>query len=151
MVIPLEDCEIQGNPKTPSYMKDHHKHTQEPKFLLNDDEEIQEQTVSPRIILLGKLVPIKSIHKCSMQSALANIWCNPKNLPVKELDIVLFNIVMDKVEDHKPILKASSWMFINAWLILQKWNGRATINTLEFSKAPIWIKLWGIPINHYYK
>lgn len=41
-VIPLEDCEIQGNPKTLSYMKDQHEHTQEPKFLLNDDEEIQE-------------------------------------------------------------------------------------------------------------
>lgn len=54
-----------------------------------------------------------------MQTALANTWCNPTNLVVKEVNFAMFNISMDIIEDHKHILKGSPWLFINFWLILQ--------------------------------
>lgn len=40
-----------------------------------------------------------------MQTTLTNIWHNPQNLIVKELDHVASKITMDKEEDYNRILE----------------------------------------------
>lgn len=82
-----------------------------------------------------------------MQTTLENIWCNPQNLFVKEIDAEIFQFSMKKIEDHKRILKGNPWNFRNSWLILQEWDDITSLGSLEFSKTPIWVQIWGLPTN----
>lgn len=54
---------------------------------------------------------------------------------------------MAKVQNHKRILKGSLWIFRNSRLILQEWDDGIPISNPEFFKAPIWVQIWGLPIN----
>ncbi|KAI5433510.1 hypothetical protein KIW84_020699 [Lathyrus oleraceus] len=93
----------------PTMVKDH-----EPKIMnyqaltyhkIPAKEEIHENLNHIPVCLLGKIITDKPIHKGLMQAALSNICCNPKNLLVKEVESVIFQITMDSVEDHRCILK----------------------------------------------
>ena len=82
-----------------------------------------------------------------MQSALANIWCNPRNIIVNKIYTTIFKISIDRTENHSRILKGSLWVFRNSLLILQELDRKKSISSLEFSKAPIWVQIWGLLIN----
>lgn len=109
-----------------------------PGFFYYEVEEIQE-SLEPRISILGKIITQNHIHKKSLQTALSGIWCNPKNLLVQEIESDIFQFTMEKVEDHKRIFKGDPWLFRNSWIIMQEWDGRSAINKMGFSKAPIWV------------
>lgn len=72
-----------GSCQQPNYIQD-------PDFFLYKEDVIREKEGFPSISLLGKLVARKLIHKGSIQTALANIWCNSKNLVVKEVETIIF-------------------------------------------------------------
>lgn len=78
---------------------------------------------------------------------MANIWCNPLNLAVQELEPYVYKILMDKPEGKKRILKGNPWIFRNYWLILKEWDDIKPLNFEDFNRASIWVHIWGIPIN----
>lgn len=96
---------------------------------------------------MGNIITEKPFRMDSMQSALANIWRNPRNIIVNKIDTTIFKISVDRTENHSRILKGSHWVFRNSWLILQEWDGKKSMSSLEFSKAPIWVQIWGLLIN----
>lgn len=97
--------------------------TKSPSFLVYEEDDIQEQEEEKSVCILGKVVTEKSIHRGFMQATLENVWCNPRNLIVKEIDTTIFKLSFDTMEDHMRILKGSPWIFFcNSWLILQEWH-----------------------------
>lgn len=81
--------------------------------MVYEEDEIQEHEVLPTLSISGKLITENPIHRGFMQLTLANIWCNPYNLAIKEIDVGIL-IYYSKKEDHKRILRGKIWILINS-------------------------------------
>lgn len=56
-------------------------------LIIFNEEDVQEglDSCRNRNSKVGKIITEKPIHKNSIQSALANIWCNPRGFRVEEI------------------------------------------------------------------
>lgn len=95
--------------------------------------------------MVGKIVTEKLIHKTSLHSALANIWCNPKGFRIEEVVDKTFHFFCSDDRDITRILKGSPWIFRNSWLIIQPWKRDIELSEMEFRYVPLWVQLLGLP------
>jgi len=54
---------------------------------------------------------------------------------------------MEKEEDITRILKVNPWVIRNCWLLIYVWDRKISPLSLEFSKVPLWVQLWGLPLH----
>lgn len=45
------------------------------------------------------------------------------------------------------ILKGNPWIICNCWLIIHAWDRKVNPKELDFSKVPLWVQLWGLPLH----
>lgn len=54
---------------------------------------------------------------------------------------------MDKEQDVSRIIKGNSWIIRNCWLVVHLWDRKINPADLNFSKIPLWIQIWGLPLH----
>lgn len=118
---------------------------EEETLIVFDEEDVEEGLQVCKNSVVGKILTEKPIHKGSLQSALANIWCNPKGFRMEEIEDKLYQFFLEEEKDAKRILQGSPWIFRNSWLIVKEWDRATDPKTMEFSTVLIWIQLWGLP------
>jgi hypothetical protein len=52
---------------------------------------------------------------------------------------------MNRAIDQERILLGNPWIFRNSWLIVKAWNIQTDPTVEDFTQAPVWIQLWGLP------
>lgn len=57
--------------------------------------------------IIGKIISKKLIHMNFVQSALANVWCNPPGLKILEIEGKFFQLIMDDKVDRERILQGN--------------------------------------------
>lgn len=53
------------------------------------------------------------------------------------------------VEDLDKVLEEGPWHMDNRPLVLQKWGPNLSLRNEELSKLPVWVKLSGLPVEHW--
>ncbi|XP_058211610.1 uncharacterized protein At4g02000-like [Rhododendron vialii] len=59
----------------------------------------------------------------------------------------LFQFVFGLEEDLVRVTAGKPWFFNNSFLILTKWH--VDVQQLVFKHSPIWIQVWGLPLQFY--
>jgi hypothetical protein len=54
---------------------------------------------------------------------------------------------MDKEQDVSRIVKGNPWIVRNCWLVVHAWDRKTNPVDLNFSKIPLWIQIWGLPLH----
>ncbi|XP_057433287.1 uncharacterized protein LOC130726080 [Lotus japonicus] len=116
-------------------------------IIVFDDADVAEALGEYENCLVGRFITDKPIHKGSLQSALGNIWCNPKDFRVEEISNKVFLFHLGEEKDVKRILQGSPWVFRNSWLLVQPWNRHVEPVDMVFSSVAIWVQLWGLPLH----
>jgi hypothetical protein len=114
--------------------------TEEDFFVYNEEDK------KIKNCMIGKFLSEKPLHKLSLNQALSNMWCNPKDLKVTELQQQFLQITMENTDDFKRIIKGSPWILRNSWLVVKEWEGNIKIEDMDFRFVPIWVQLWGLPL-----
>jgi hypothetical protein len=94
---------------------------------------------------LGKIITEKPIHVSSIQNGLESIWGSPQGLKIQEIEGGILQFFTTKPIDQERILLGNPWIFRNAWLVIKAWDRQADPRTVDFTYAPVWIQLWGLP------
>jgi hypothetical protein len=97
--------------------------------------------------MIGKILSDKPIPIPTLHSTLSGIWCNPLGFRITEIEGKLFQISMDREQDLNRIIKGSPWIIRNCWLVLHAWDRKINPNELEFTKVPLWVQIWGLPLH----
>jgi hypothetical protein len=95
--------------------------------------------------VLGKIITEKSIHLNSIQNGLESIWGSPSGLRIQEIEEGILQFFMDRKYDQERILLGSPWVFRNSWLIVKAWDRQLDPKCIDFSHAPVWVQMWGLP------
>ncbi|XP_057446031.1 uncharacterized protein LOC130738135 [Lotus japonicus] len=116
-------------------------------LIVFDDADVAEALGDYVNCLVGRFLTDKPIHRGSLQSALGNIWCNPRGFRVEEINSKVFLFHLDEEKDAKRILQGSPWVFRNSWLLIQPWNRHVEPVDMAFNSVAIWVQLWGLPLH----
>lgn len=87
------------DPQTVSEIENDNIHCpeeEEESLIFFDDEDVEEGLHVCKNSMVGKIITEKPIHKNYVQSALANIWCNPKGFQIEEIEGKLYQISFDE-------------------------------------------------------
>jgi hypothetical protein len=95
--------------------------------------------------VLGKIITKKSIHLNSIQNGLESIWGSPSGLRIQEIEEGILQFFMDRKYDQERILLGNPWVFRNSWLIVKAWDRQLDPKCIDFSHAPVWVQMWGLP------
>ncbi|KAE9445234.1 hypothetical protein C3L33_22868, partial [Rhododendron williamsianum] len=77
------------------------------------------------------------------------LWGNPTGFKVVEIGDNLFQFVFGLEEDLVRVIAGKPWFFNNSFLILTKWHADMKVQQLVFKHSPIWIRVWGLPLQFY--
>jgi len=116
-------------------------------FCYYEESHVQESVNNCKNSLIGKILSTKSIPTPVLYSTLNGIWCNPLRLKITEIEGKLYQITMDNEQDVARIIKGSPWIVRNCWLITHAWDRRTNPSDLNFSKLPLWVQIWGLPLH----
>ncbi|KEH24235.1 DUF4283 domain protein [Medicago truncatula] len=116
-------------------------------FCMYEEELLQEGLKQCKNSIIGKLLASKQISKQILHSSLMGIWCNPTGFKITELENNLYQFSFEKEVDINRILKGEPWIIRNVWLKLYLWNRNTNIQELDFTHAPLWIQVWGLPLH----
>jgi hypothetical protein len=95
--------------------------------------------------VLGKIITEKSIHLNSIQKGLESIWGFPAGLKIQEIEEGILQFFMDRKYDQERIILGNPWVFRNSWLIVKTWDRQMDPKSIDFSHAPVWVQMWGLP------
>ncbi|KAJ1380911.1 Zinc knuckle CX2CX4HX4C [Sesbania bispinosa] len=120
---------------------------QEPRIVIFDDDDVQEGVQECENSVIGKIITKKVIHLNSLTNALSSIWSSPKGFKVESLGKQIFQFFFQDGRDVDRVIKGSSWLFRNSWLIPQKWTRGLDPLETSFKTVPAWIQIWGLPLH----
>jgi hypothetical protein len=66
-------------------------------------------------------------------------------LRIQEIEEGILQFFMDRKFDQERILLGNPWVFRNSWLIVKPWDRQTDPRNIDFSHAPVWIQMWGLP------
>ncbi|MCH93704.1 DUF4283 domain protein, partial [Trifolium medium] len=116
-----------------------------PGFFVYPETVINEGINACKKSLLGKIITDKSIHVSSIQNGLESIWGSPQGLKIQEIEGGILQFFMQKNIDQERILLGNPWIFRNSWLLVKAWDRKTGPKLVDFTQAPVWIQLWGLP------
>ncbi|PNX95453.1 hypothetical protein L195_g018645 [Trifolium pratense] len=94
------------------------------------------------------LIPEAQTMQQNQQSQSTDATASPfilKLSSMKEIEGGILQFFMNKNIDQERILLGNPWIFRNSWLIVKAWDRNTDPQTVDFSHAPVWIQLWGLP------
>jgi len=105
----------------------------EDPFFYYQESYVQESVKTCQKSVIGKFLTTKIIPFQHINNSLLGIWGNPAGLKITELEDKCYQIAMDKEQDIHRILKGSSWIVRNVWLVVHSWERKVNIKDLNFS------------------
>jgi hypothetical protein len=140
-------------PEAPSKYHQYHSQQQESPststrrsgFFVYPENTVNEGVTTCKKSIIGKIITDKPIHVSSIQHGLENIWGSPQGLKIQEINSGILQFFMDRAIDQERILLGNPWIFRNSWLIVKAWNRQTDPTVEDFTQAPVWIQLWGLP------
>ncbi|XP_057444625.1 uncharacterized protein LOC130736865 [Lotus japonicus] len=121
--------------------------TREDSLVLFDDGDVADALGEYENCLVGRFLTDKPIHKGSLQSALGNIWCNPRDFRVEEISNKVFLFHLGDEKDARRIIQGSPWVFRNSWLLIQPWSCHVEPVDMVFDSVAVWVQFWGLPLH----
>ncbi|KAJ1418141.1 Zinc knuckle CX2CX4HX4C [Sesbania bispinosa] len=97
----------------------------EQNLIIFDEEDIKEGLQECQNSIIGKLVTEKVVHANSLMNALNNIWNSPKGFKVVDLGDKRFQFFFDSGKDADRVIRED----------------------MSFTKAQIWLQIWGLPVH----
>jgi hypothetical protein len=137
---PFMDQQHQSQQQDPSTTP-----TRRPGFFVYLEHTVNDGVSACKKSIIGKIITEKPIHVSSIQHGLENIWGSPQGLKIQELNSGILQFFMNRVIDQERILLGNPWIFRNSWLIVKAWNRQTDPTVEDFTQAPVWIQLWGLP------
>ncbi|KAJ1389174.1 Zinc knuckle CX2CX4HX4C [Sesbania bispinosa] len=119
----------------------------EQNLIIFDEEDIKEGLQECQNSIIGKLVMEKAVHANSLMNALNSIWNSPKGFKVVDLGDKCFQFFFDSGKDADRVIRGNPWIFRNSWLLLRKWDREVKPEDMSFTKAQIWLQIWGLPVH----
>jgi hypothetical protein len=116
-----------------------------PGFFVYPEKVINNGVNACQRSVLGRIITEKTIHTSSIQNGLESIWGSPIGLRIQEIDGGILQFFMDRKFDQERILLGNPWVFRNSWLIVKPWDRQTDPRHIDFSHAPVWIQMWGLP------
>lgn len=92
----------------------------ENELLLYEEKDICGGMGKCKFSLIERIITDKYINFSAFETALKNIWCNPKGLCIEELEGKFYHIYFDREYDLNRILENGPWLFRNSWIIMKK-------------------------------
>jgi hypothetical protein len=82
----------------------------------------------------------RKIHSCQLNPEWVREYLgSPQGLKIQEIEGGILQFYMNRIFDQDRILLG------NPWLIVKAWDRQTDPRTVDFTHAPVWIQLWGIP------
>ncbi|WJX61420.1 hypothetical protein P8452_46512 [Trifolium repens] len=116
-----------------------------PSFFVYPENIVDEGVNACKRSILGKIITEKPIHTSSIQNGLDSIWGSPQGLKVQEIEEGILQFFIHRPIDQERILLGNPWIFRNSWLIMKAWDRAVDPRLVDFTHAPVWIQLWGLP------
>jgi hypothetical protein len=114
-------------------------------FFVYPEKVINEGVSACQNSILGKIITEKPIHVSSIQNGLDSIWGAPSGLKIQEIEKGILQFFVTRKFDFERIILGNPWIFRNSWLIDQPWDRKTEPSSIDFTHAPVWIQLWGLP------
>lgn len=122
---------------------------EESKELTILGEDIKLSEAECRLSIIGKVVTTKTVNLNGLKNTMAPLWGNPSCFKVVEVGDNLFQFVFGKEDEIFRVLAGKPWFFNNSFLILSRWSPEMKLQQLVFQHSPIWVKIWGLPLQFY--
>ncbi|KAH7841280.1 hypothetical protein Vadar_027865 [Vaccinium darrowii] len=111
-------------------------------------EDVKASEEECRTSLFGKVISQKAVNFSGLRSTMEMVWGNPKNFKVLEIGNGIYQFILPFETDVIRILNGKPWFFNNHFLILERWNPKVQPHLYSFNLTPIWIQIWGLPIQY---
>jgi hypothetical protein len=95
---------------------------------------------------IGKALSEKPISGEGIQQTLGMIWCIDCGMICKEMGDNLFLFHLNHLAGEKGALEHGPWMAGHSLLVMAKYDGKCTLESMEFNHIPIWIRVSGLPM-----
>lgn len=95
---------------------------------------------------IGKLLLEKPAHPEALIQALGRIWCPIRVIECKDLGDNHFLFTFNQVAGKRKALEDGPWMLSNEVLVIADFDGSKTLEEIEFSTIPIWIRITKLPL-----
>ncbi|KAE9444887.1 hypothetical protein C3L33_23215, partial [Rhododendron williamsianum] len=112
--------------------------------LLDDDVKASEEEC--RNSLFGKIISQKPVNFGGLRTTMGLLWGNPKGFRVLEVGKGIYQFMLPTETNVIRILNGKPWFFNNHFLILERWNPKLQPHQYSFKYTPIWVQIWGLPI-----
>ncbi|KAH7851615.1 hypothetical protein Vadar_014294 [Vaccinium darrowii] len=113
------------------------------------EEDIKLSEAECRRSLIGKVVTSKTVNLHGIKNTMAPLWGYPTGFKVLEIGENLFQFGFGLEEDLLRVLAGKPWFFSNSFLILTRWKPEMKVHQMVFNHSPIWIQVWGLPLQFY--
>ncbi|KAH7833675.1 hypothetical protein Vadar_008660 [Vaccinium darrowii] len=111
-------------------------------------EDVKASEEECRTSLFGKVISQKAVNFSGLRSTMEMVWGNPKNFKTLEIGNGIYQFVLPSETDVIRILNGKPWFFNNHFLILERWNPKVQPHLYSFNLTPIWVQIWGLPIQY---
>lgn len=120
----------------------------EEKEITIHGEDIKLSEAECRLSLIEKVVSSKPVNLHGIRNTMAPLWGNPAGFKVTEVGDNIFQFVFSKEADTLRVLGGKPLFFSDSFFILTRWTPELKIKQLLFQQSPIWIQVWGLPLEY---
>lgn len=96
--------------------------------------------------VVAKILAEKPVRSENLEAALGRVWCPIKGIECKELGDNRFLITLLQPAGKRKALDDGPWMFGRDLVVVVEFDGSKTIDEMEFSSIPIWVRVARIPL-----
>lgn len=95
---------------------------------------------------VGKLLAEKLVPAEAIEMALGRIWCPVKGIVCKDLGENNFLFTFHQIAGKRKALEDGPWMIAKDLMVVADFDGSQTLDEIEFTKIPIWIRVFKLPL-----
>lgn len=95
---------------------------------------------------IGKLLSEKPAPPEALIQSVGKIWCPIRGVDCKDLGENHFLFSFHQAAGKRKALEEGPWMLSNELLVMADFNGSKTLEEIEFSYIPIWVRVTNLPL-----
>jgi hypothetical protein len=95
---------------------------------------------------VAKVLAEKPVRAEALELSLGRIWCPMKGVECKDLGENRFLFTFMQGSGKRRALEEGPWMFGKDLVVVADFEGDKTIDEVEFSSIPIWVRILKMPL-----
>ncbi|KAK2988437.1 hypothetical protein RJ640_001386 [Escallonia rubra] len=111
------------------------------------EEDELNASIDYSLTLLAKVISPKSVNPKAVQTILQKAWNPAKGMSCQHQRDNIFSIFFKHEWDRKRVLDSCPWLVMSSYLVVRDWPPHLTLEEIEFSYSPFWIRISGLPPN----